>query len=215
VPWLTIVGIAPDIRQGSWQQGYLNPVVYIPYRQNPDGGAYLLVRSELPLATISDVVRRTVQRIDPVQPIRPPQTLETWIATERWAVRVFGGLFTILATIALTLSSVGLYAVMAYAVSHRTQEIGVRMAVGAQPYQLAWMVLRRGLWQLAIGLTLGTAGALGLSRVLAGLLVEITPGDPITFVGVAILLTVISFAACLLPTWRATRIDPVAALRAE
>jgi len=197
------------------QTGYLNPVVYTPYPQEPDAGAYLLVRSKLPPGSVSDAVRRTVQAIDPGQPLRPVQTLDEWVASERWPFRVFGGLLGILALIALALSSVGLYAVMAYAVAHRTQEIGVRMAVGAQPRQVAWLVLRRGLWQLGIGLTLGTAGSLALSQVLRGLLVEIRPGDPVTFVGIVLLLTFVSIAACLLPARRAARVDPVMALRTE
>jgi predicted permease len=213
--WRTIVGITPTIRQGSLQGGYLNAVVYTPYRQQPDGGAYLLVRSKLSPGAVSDAVRRTVRGIDPGQPLRPVQTLEQWMASERWPFRVFGGLLVILAIIALVLSSVGLYAVMAYAVANRTQEIGVRMAVGAQPRQVAWLVMRRGLWQLAIGLTLGTAGAFGLSRVLVGLLVDIQPGDPATVAGIAILLTTVSIAACLVPARRATRVDPTVALRSE
>ena len=213
--WRTVIGITPTIRQGSLQDGYLNAVVYTPYRQDPDGGAYLLVRSKLSPGAVSDAVRTTMRGIDPGQPLRPVQTLEQWMASERWPFRVFGGLLAGLAIVALVLSSVGLYAVMAYAVAHRTQEIGVRVAVGAQPRQVAWLVMKRGLWQVGIGLTLGTAGALALSRVLKGILVEIQPSDPATFAGIATLLTVVSIAACLVPARRATRVDPVVALRAE
>ena len=143
------------------EDGYLNAVVYTPYMQNVDRGAYLLVRSNLPLSAVSDLVRRELQAIDPNQPLRPGQTLEQWMASERWPYRVFGGLFAVLALIALTLSSVGLYAVMSYAVAQRTQEIGVRMAIGAQPGQVAWLVLRRGLRQLLFGLAIGLIGRLG------------------------------------------------------
>jgi len=110
---------------------------------------------------------------------------------------------------------VGLYAVMSYAVAQRTQEIGVRMAIGAQPGEVAWMVLRRGLRQLATGLVLGLAAAWALSLVMADLLVEVRPGDPATLAGIALLLTIVSIAACLIPARRATRVDPVVALRAE
>ena len=122
-------------------------------------------------------------------------------------------MFGIFAVIALVLSSVGLYAVMAYSVTQRTQEIGVRMAVGAQRWQVSWLILKRGLVQLAMGLTLGLAGALALGRVLRD--VGITPADPVTFAAVTLLLTVVSIAACLLPARRATRVDPVVALRAD
>jgi len=137
------------------------------------------------------------------------------MANERWPVRVFGTLFAILAVISLMLSSVGLYAVMAYSVTQRTQEIGVRMALGAEGRQVSWPILERGLVQLAIGLTLGLAGALALSRVMGSMISEITPSDPVTFAAITILLTVVSTAACLLPARRATRVNPLVALRAE
>jgi predicted permease len=214
-PWRTVVGITATIRQGSVEDGYLNPVVYTPNMQNVDRGAYLLVRSSLPLAVVSDLVRRELQAIDPGQPLRPGQTLEQWMAAERWPYRVFGGLFAVLALIALTLSSVGLYAVMSYSVTQRTQEIGVRVAVGAQRGQVAWLVLRRGLRQLLIGLAIGLLSAWALSIVMADLLVEVRPGDPGTLIAIAILISVVSIAACLIPARRAARVDPVIALRAE
>ena len=141
------------------QDGYINAVVYTPYMQDVDRGAYLLVTHNLPPAVVSDLVRRELQSIDPNQPLRPGQTLEQWMATERWPSRVFGGLFAVLAFVALILSSVGLYAVMSYAVVQRTQEIGVRVAIGAQPGQVAWLVLRRGLRQLVFGLVIGLPSA--------------------------------------------------------
>jgi ABC-type antimicrobial peptide transport system permease subunit len=137
------------------------------------------------------------------------------MAAERWPYRVFGGLFAVLALIALTLSSVGLYAVMSYSVTQRTQEIGVRVAVGAQRGQVAWLVLRRGLRQLLIGLAIGLLSAWALSIVMADLLVEVRPGDPGTLIAIAILISVVSIAACLIPARRAARVDPVIALRAE
>lgn len=213
--WRTIVGITPTIRQGSFEDGYLNAVVYTPYRQEADGGAYLVVRSGTELGALSQAVRTVVQTMDPDQPLRETMTLEQWMATERWPHRVFGGLFFILAAIALGLSSLGLYAVMAYGVTQRTQEIGVRMAVGARPPEIAWMVLKRGLWQLGVGLTLGTAMGVGLSRAMSGMLVEIKPGDPATFIAIGLLLAVVSVTACLVPARRAAGIDPATALRSE
>ena len=137
------------------------------------------------------------------------------MAAGRWPYRIFGSLFAVLAAIALVLSCVALYAVMAYSVTQRTQEIGVRMALGAQRQQVSWLILKRGLVQLAIGLPLGLAGALALGVVLEGILVDMPPGDPITFAVITILLTVVSLAACVVPVRRATLIDPVFALRAE
>jgi len=162
-----------------------------------------------------DAVRREVQVIDPDQPVFTIQTIEQMLAESRWPQRVFGSSFAIFAAIALVLSTLGLYAVMASAVTQRTQEIGLRMALGAQGRQVIWLILKRGLLQLAIGLTLGLAGALAVSRVLRGVLVEITPGDPVTFAAITILFSVVSIAACLLPARQAIRIDPLVALRAD
>jgi ABC-type antimicrobial peptide transport system permease subunit len=113
------------------------------------------------------------------------------------------------------LSSVGLYAVMAYSVTVRTAEIGVRMALGAASRQVSWLILRQGLIQLSLGLSLGLAGAFFLSRVLRTLLVQITPTDPTTFTVISVLVTLVAVAACLIPARRATRVDPLVALRAE
>ena len=162
-----------------------------------------------------DAVRREVQAIDPDQPVFTIQTLDQVLAEDRWPYRTFGGMFALFAAIALVLSSVGLYAVMAYSVTQRTQEIGVRMALGAHARQVSWLILRRGLGQLAIGLTIGLAGALALSRVLQRVLVEIAPGDPVTFGAITMVLTLVAVAACLIPARRATEVDPASALRAE
>lgn len=215
VPWRTIIGVAPSIRHGSPQDAYLNAVVYLPYREEAPAGASLMIRSTLPPGSVMDAVRREVRLIDPDQPVFTIRTLEEMQAESRWPHRVFGSSFALFAVIALMLSSVGLYAVMAYSVTQRTQEIGMRMALGAQGRQVIWLILKRGLAQLAIGLTLGLAGALALSRLLRGVLVDITPSDPVTFSAITIVLAAVSIAACLVPARRATRIDPLVALRAE
>ena len=119
-----------------------------------------------------------MQATDPDQPVFAVQTMEQSLAQQRWPYRVFGTMFTIFAIIALVLSSVGIYAVTAYSVTQRTQEIGVRMALGARPRQVSWLILRQGLVQLLIGLTLGTAGAVLAGPVLQTLLVQIKPSDP-------------------------------------
>jgi putative ABC transport system permease protein len=133
----------------------------------------------------------------------------------RWPFRVFGGIFAIVGFVALALSAVGLYAVMAYSVTQRTQEIGLRMALGAESGQVSWLILKRGLVQVAIGLTLGLAGAFGVTRVMRRVLIGVTPTDPLTFAAITLLLTIVAIAACLLPARRATRVDPLVALRAE
>jgi ABC-type antimicrobial peptide transport system permease subunit len=143
------------------------------------------------------------------------QTIEQAIAEASWPLRVFGALFAVLGAIALALSAVGLYGVMAYGVSQQTSEIGVRMALGASWRQVSSQVLMRGVRHLALGMTIGLLGALALSRVLQRVLVQIEPVDPVTFGTIAILLTTVAVAACLVPARRAARVDPVVALRAD
>ena len=189
--------------------------MYVPPRQEPPAGASLLVRSQLPPASLADSLRRAVQAVDADQPVFTIQTLDQMLNEDRWPFRVFGVMFGVFAVIALVLSSVGLYAVMAYSVTQRTSEIGVRMALGAQARQVRWMVLKLGLVQLTLGLSLGLAGAVFLSRLMEGMLVGVTSSDPFTFALITALLTVVSIAACLLPARRATLVDPLTALRAD
>jgi predicted permease len=213
--WRTIVGVAPVIRHSNPQDADPLAALYVPYRQDPPGGVTLLVRSRLEAGSVMNAVRREVQAIDQDQPVFTVQTMSQLLAQAMWPYRVFGSLFALFAIIALVMSSVGLYAVMAYSVTQRTMEIGLRMALGARGSQVSWLILKRGLWQLALGLTIGLAGAFGLSRVLGGILVQTTPTDPVTFATITVILTSVALAACVLPARRATRVDPLIALRSE
>ena len=214
-PWRTIVGVSPPIRHSAQSELEPEPVVYMLYGDTPPSGAWVMVRTQLPPASVFEDIRRAVQAIDRDQPVYTMQTVEDLMRERRWPYTAFGGAFAIFALVALVLSSVGLYALMAYAVTQRTQEIGVRMAVGARGRHVSWLFLKRGLTQLAIGLTIGLAGAFALSGILRPLLVDLAPGDPVTLGGVAAVLSGVSIAACLLPVRRATRIDPLVALRQE
>ena len=213
--WRTIVGISGRILHGSSLDLYENAVVYVPYRQQSPAEASLLVRSALPPASVMDAVRREVQALDRDQPVYTIQTLAQLLEADRWWYRIWGAVMAALAGVALLLSIVGLYAVMAYAVTQRTQEIGLRMAVGAEPRQVSWLILKRGLTQLIVALTLGLTAALALNRVLHLGLADLRSSDPATFAAIAALLTAVAIAACLVPVRRAIRIDPVAALRAD
>ena len=203
--WLTIVGVSPDIRHGNPRDREHPDVAYVPVKQVGPSGATLIVRSRLDPGGARR--RRSAARCSRSIPIRPSPTRRP--STRCWP-RARGRsacsapLFGILAFIALTLASVGLYAVIAYSVSTRTQEIGVRMALGAGRGTVGWLVLRRGLWQLAIGLALGLGGAWAVGKfVLAGIVAQISGTDPAIFVGVPVLLTLVALAACLVPARRA------------
>jgi predicted permease len=211
--WRTIVGISPTIRHSSPQDPEPPPVMYMPHRQDTPAGGAILVRSRLEPGAVMNAVRREVASVDPDQPVMTVQTIDQILAQQMWPYRVFGSLFAIFAFIALVMSAVGLYAVMAYSVTQRTQEIGVRMALGAEGRQVSWLVLKRGLLQMALGLAIGLTGAFFLSKVMRSLLVQITPSDPVTFASITVILTSVAIAACVIPARRATRVDPLVALR--
>jgi putative ABC transport system permease protein len=213
--WRTIVGISPTIRHANQQDAEPTNVVYVPLRQEPSGFTNLLVRTSLPPGALMNAVREQMRGVDPDQPVQNVQTMRQLLDRQMWPYRVFGTLFLIFAVIALVMSAVGLYAVMAYSVTQRKTEIGVRMALGANAGDVRWLILRRGLLQMGLGLGLGLAGAFGLSRVLRTLLVQVTPTDPLTFGVITIILTVVAIAACVIPARRASRVDPLVALRAE
>jgi predicted permease len=213
--WRTIVGVSPTIRHANSQDAEPTNVVYVPHRQEAPGFTNLLVRTALPPGALMSAVREQMRNVDPDQPVQNVQTMAQLLDRQMWPYRVFGSLFAIFAFIALVMSAVGLYAVMAYSVTQRRTEIGVRMALGASGGDVRWLVLRRGLWQMGLGLALGLAGAFGLSRVLRTLLVQVTPTDPLTFGVITAILTVVAIAACVIPASRAARVDPLVALRAE
>jgi predicted permease len=213
--WRTIVGISANVRHTNPQAGDPLPVMYVPYRQDAPAFTSLLVRSHLDAGTIMNGTRRELAAIDPDQPVLTARTMDEMMKQMTWPYRVFGTLFAIFAVIALVMSSVGLYAVMAYSVTQRTAEIGVRMALGAEGRQVSWLILRRGLAQMATGLGLGLAAAYFLSTVMSALLVDVSPTDPATFVSITALLLIVATGACVLPARRATRVDPLVALRAE
>ena len=162
----TIVGVSPTVRQRNAQDPDPDPVVYLPYRADPVAFATLLVRTTGDPSAATSLLREEMRAIDPDLPLFNIQTLDERLAVQRWPYRVFGSMFAIFALVALVLSAVGLYAVTAYSVTQRTQEIGIRMALGAQASQVRWLILRQGIVKLAIGLPIGLAGALGVGTLL-------------------------------------------------
>jgi putative ABC transport system permease protein len=213
--WLTIVGVSATVRQGDPQALEPAAVVYRPHRQFGSAGMAILVRAAGDPTALANPIRQAVQNVETDQPVYAVQTINDALAQARWPYRVFGSMFAIFALVALALSAVGIYAVTSYSVTQRTPEIGVRMALGAAPQQVRWLVLRQGLGQLAIGLTIGVTLGLFLSKVLGTLLVQIPPRDPVTFVSITLLLSVVMLVACLVPARRATHLDPLTALRVE
>jgi ABC-type antimicrobial peptide transport system permease subunit len=160
-------------------------------------------------------LRNEVRQIDQDLPLFDTLTLEERFSRQRWYLRVFGTMFLVFAGVAMGMASVGIYAVVANAVSRRTREIGVRMALGAGVGSILRLVLGRGVRQLVLGMALGLAAALMVCRLMAGLLFKVSPSDPMTFVSVSLVLGGVGFLATWLPARRAARLDPVKALHYE
>ena len=214
-PWRTVVGVVPTFLQGSDDDAFRGSVVYLPFLHTPERTSSLLVRSNLPPAGIMAAVRETVQSIDPDQPVFSIETIASVMANERSVYRVLSALFAMLGVIALILSAVGVYGVIAYSVTQRTQEIGVRMAIGAGRWDVSWMFVRKGLVQLGLSLLIGLPVAVGLGVVAQIPLVEIEPTDPLTMITITVVMSAVAVTACVVPARKAARVDPMIALRSE
>jgi putative ABC transport system permease protein len=211
-PWRTVVGVASNIIQNDQTRQTFDPVVYLPYRQKPGGGAWILVRTTVPPAGLTNAFRQAVQAVDPGLPLYGPMSVSERM--ERfWDSRFYGSLFLIFAAIALLLASIGLYTVIAHSVTQRTQEIGIRMAIGGTPHDILKLVVRQGMFPLAIGLTIGLAASFAINRLLTSMLVQVSPADPITLVVASATLILAGTLGCMIPARRAMRVDPVVALR--
>jgi putative ABC transport system permease protein len=214
-PWLTVVGVAPNVRQRDIQERETDPVVYRPLRSAPGRALTLLVRAEGDPAAATASVRETMQTVEPDVPLADVMSMDERLALSRWPFRVFGTLFALFAAIALTLSAVGIYSITASSVSQRTREFGIRASLGAEPRTISWLALRRVLGYLLVALPVGGAGAYAVGRLLRSLLVQTTPGDPLTLGAVVLVMMAVAVMASLWPARRAARIDPMVALRNE
>ena len=214
---VTVVGVVPNIRQRGVAQIDPDPIAYLPFTMQPRAVMTLVARSQGDPQLLTSAVREEMQAIDPDLPLFNIRTMDEVLANARWPFRVFGSMFAIFALIALVLSAVGLYAVTAYSVTQRTQEIGIRSALGAQSGQVMWLFVRRAFVHMAIGLTLGIAAALGVGSIFesADLLVHINGRDPVTIGSIALLLAAVSIVASTWPARRATQLDPLVALRRD
>jgi predicted permease len=210
---LTIVGIAPTVRHAV--AAGTSPVVYLPWRARPAATMQVMMRSRGNTAASVSLLREEVRALDADVPLYNISTLERLSQQSRWTQRAVSSLLGLFASIATLLSAMGLYAVTTYSISRRTSEIGIRMALGAQRSQVAWLFLRDTLVQVGLGLTIGVAGGVAMGQVLRGVLVQTNALDPVTFASVVVLLAVVAVVACLVPTWRASALDPAVALRRD
>jgi predicted permease len=213
--WLTVVGVVQDIVQSDSSQGAHDPLIYLPYQRLPQREMVVAARTLVPPGSLTNSFRREVMAMDQNLPVTDLRTLDALLRERAWPWRIYGSMFSIFAAIALLLASVGLYAVIAHSVSQRTQEIGVRMALGASREAILRMVLLQGFRQFLIGLAAGLVTSFGLTQILDDLLISVQPLDPLTFLSVALVLALAAVLGCAIPAGRAMRVDPIVALRYE
>jgi predicted permease len=209
-----IVGVVGNVKQTTLNAAP-RPTMYMPHRQRPTGGMTIVIRANGDPASLSQVARTQIHSVDPSIPVTNIRTMNevfaASIAQQRFAMLLVG-LFGVLA---LVLATIGIYGVMSYSVTQRTHEIGLRMALGAQRTDVLRLILQHGILVSLLGVVVGVAASFGLTRVMSSLLFEVTPTDTIIFATVGFGTLAIGAFATYLPAWRATRVDPLLALRYE
>jgi putative ABC transport system permease protein len=214
---LEVVGVVNDESRGA-APAEENRVLYVPSLQREPGHAMtLVVRASSPneLHSLRTAVGRTLQNVDPVLPISEVRMGEDHADPQLGAVRLTAEVSMLLGLVSLTLAGLGLYGLISYSVSTRTREIGIRVALGAHSTNVRALIIRHGMLLTSVGLVIGLGGSLLLTPVLQSFLIDLPANDSATFGGVSVLLIVIALVACYVPARRATRIDPIATLRAE
>ena len=213
-PWATVVGVVGDVRY-QWFDRENSPSIYFPYQQSPRAYSFIAVRAEGDPRSMIAAIRGGIGAVDPDQPIYEIKTLDRVISESVVGLSYVAVIMAILGLIALVLAAMGVYGAMAFAVAERSHEIGVRLALGAQPREILRLVLSRGLFLLGVGMAIGLPISFALAKVLSSLLFGVSASDVAIFSSTTIFLAAISMAACYIPARRAMRVDPMVALRYE
>jgi putative ABC transport system permease protein len=214
--WITVVGISRDYQpQNVDDTRPIGPNFVTGYRYLPTRNTGLMIRVNGEPTQVTASVRQAIRDADPTLPVFSVASMAKVRADGIWSQRLFGWLFTLFGIVALVLASVGVYGVIAFGVSQRTQEIGVRVALGAQPQDVVRLVVRGGALLAATGIVIGLVGAFAVTRVIQSLLVDVSATDPLSFIGVTLFLASVALVASYIPARRATRVDPLTALRAD
>jgi putative ABC transport system permease protein len=218
-PWLTIAGVVGDVKHGGLDSE-TRPEMYVPYLQPLLSGwnvppMFLVVRSESEPSSLISAMRGVVKELDRDQPVYGVASMEQLLFRSTAPRRFNMTLLAVFAALALILAGMGVWGVMAYAVTERTREIGIRMALGAQASDALKLVISQGMRLTLVGVALGLTGAFALTRLMKSLLFDVKPTDPMTFIAIALLLTFVALLACWIPARRATKVDPMIALRCE
>lgn len=209
-----VVGVVPDMVQTSVDEGR-RAAVYFPYTQVDWPFVHTVVRSDLPEASLVPELRKAIARFSPAVPPRDVRTMRARISSSRTQPRFHAALIGTFAVVAMLIAALGLHASLTHAIGRRERELGVRMVLGADRSRVAGLVVRQGLTAAALGLVIGLIGSVWTGRLLTGFLHEVTPYDPVTIGGVALLLLTVVFTACVAPARRASSVDPSEALRSE
>jgi putative ABC transport system permease protein len=209
----TVIGVVGDVRHTALNQEF--PCLYFSSAMRTAGLMDIVVRTQGRPESLQQPARARIHAIDPELPLFNVRTLEEYVYNTAAQPRLNAALVLVFAGVALLIAAIGVYGVLAYSVNQRTREIGLRMALGAQPSGVLWWIAGQGMLVALAGIGAGLAGAVALSRVLSSLLYGIQPRDSMTFTGVAVLLSVVALTACLVPAHRASRVDPIVALREE
>jgi putative ABC transport system permease protein len=213
-PWFTIVGVVADV-QVRGARGTSEVETYVPYWHNPESGVNLVLKTAGDPAALAEPLRRAVKEVDPTVAVAGAVTMNDMIRDSIAGTRFYATLAAIFAALALALAAVGIYGVFSYAVTQRTQEIGVRLALGARESQIFGLVIGESLRLAIAGLVLGVAGAAVVGRALRTLLYAVGAVDTATFAVTAAILMAVAFVASYVPARRAMRVDPMAALRTD
>jgi predicted permease len=214
--WFTVVGVVGNIKYRQLTESP-RPFIYVPIRQvyRPEYGLTFHVRTAGPLADAIAAVRREAAAIDPAMMIFDSMPLTEFISASLYGQKVGAILLNVVGGLGLLMAALGLYSVMAYSVAQRTAEIGIRMTLGAKPRDMMLLVLRQGLGFALIGLAVGGLAAAALARMVAAVLVSVSPADPIVYAGAAGVILAIALLSAAIPAWRALRVDPMVALRCQ
>jgi putative ABC transport system permease protein len=221
--WYAVIGVVKDVKQESWTDQPFNEI-YLPFQQSRGffespatryASMTLVVRTTVDPLSLSAAAREAVKAQDGNLPVSDVVSMQQVVADKLWQQRFNLQLIGLFGAVALIMASVGLYGVMSYSVNQRTQEVGVRMALGAQAGDVVRMIVGQGMKLSLLGVVLGLGCAMALTRLLTGLLFGVSTTDPLTFVLIAVLLMVIALLACYIPARRAARVDPLVALRYE
>ena len=209
----TVVGVAGDVRSTALNQE--SPAVYYPLASRVWPLMDIVVRTDLPPASVLQTIRQKVHDLDPELPLATVRTMDEWVSSSAMQPRLSALIVGVFAAMAVLIAAIGIYGVLAYSVTQRTREIGLRIALGARREGVVRLIVKEGMTVAAIGIGTGLVGASGLGRAVNSLVYGLAPRDPLTFAGVAAMLAFVALAASVLPARRAARVDPIVALREE